>query len=186
MSTKYKFKANEIRLLRISQHYRKNFNFTINGIHAMQKHIDNIQNTYLKINKPDQEINTEINTKEYKEKINKSMRDDLNTPQALAHFLELIKNINKGLQSTKKDIKKSKKKIQNLLNSIVFTAIIFGINLQKTIDIIHQYVINLSKERTKFKDQKKYIEADKIRDDLIKKGYELKDTENKTEINKIK
>ena len=106
-----------------------------------------------------------------REKFEASMDDDFNTADAIAAIFELVKlaNINCGEGSTGKFVLSMKDRIVTLCD-------VLGIVTEKEEEILPDEIERLIEERQEARKNKDYAKADKIRDDLLKKGIILEDT----------
>lgn len=108
---------------------------------------------------------------ELREKFEAAMDDDFNTADAISAIFELVKlaNINCGRESSKKFIMAMKERIASLCD-------ILGIETKKEEEILPEEIERLIEERQEARKNRDYAKADKIRDDLLKKGIILEDT----------
>lgn len=170
------YPAEALRLLFLTTHYRSPIDYKEENLKQSAAAIQRINEFIAKLN--------EIKNKEENESIDQiienaekefenSMNDDLNTPQAIASIFELIKKINPLIDSGKTN-KKSVKKILNFLEE---TNKILGI-IQKYVKQIPKEILKLSELREKFRQEKRFSEADDTRDQITAKGYSIDDTPN--------
>ena len=109
------------------------------------------------------------------------MDDDFNTPIALEAIFELIRSTNR-LLDTEKLTKKDADKILTLLKKI--DAVFKIMDFKKKKETLPVDITTLIRRREELRKQKKWKESDKIRADLLKKGYELMDTPEGTKVRK--
>ncbi len=111
-----------------------------------------------------------------------SMDDDFNTPKAFAAFFNVIKKANLKIDKntlSKKDIKNIKKFFSDFED-------IFKIKTKKTkTQKIPDDIKQLLKARQKAREEKNWNESDKIRDALLKRGWQVQDTKDGQIIKKI-
>ena len=148
-------------------HYRTQVNFTIEGITSAQIALNRLYGAYKSLGEQTGTVD-----KDYVSKLKNAMDDDLNTSVALSLIWELIKNTN---------ISNEDKKATLLDFDKVFG---FGLDKIKT-DIIPEEIKKLVEEREKTRLDKDWSKSDELRDQIKNLGYEIKDTENGTEISKI-
>ncbi|MBU5678688.1 MAG: cysteine--tRNA ligase, partial [Candidatus Aenigmarchaeota archaeon] len=149
----------------LSAHYRKLLDFSIEKLKETQE-------AYLKI----KSLIFEIATKEKSEKINKKylkeferfINDDLNTPKALQILWKLVRD----------------KKAKGKLATIKEMDKVFGLNLIPETKIPED-VKRLVEKREILRNEKKFDEADKIREELKRMGYIIEDTREGPKIKKI-
>ncbi|MBL7053361.1 MAG: cysteine--tRNA ligase [Candidatus Portnoybacteria bacterium] len=148
-----------LRFLFLQTHYRSSQNFTWEIIKSAQKGLDNL---YDQINKLGNKLG-KID-KKYKDEFIDKISNDFNIPQALALTQQLLKS----------DLSN-----ENKLATILDFDKILGLNLDKIkkekIDIPEEIKKLLEKREQARKDEK-WKEADKIRKEIEKKGYQIEDT----------
>lgn len=105
--------------------------------------------------------------KEFLEK----MEDDLSTPEAIAVIWKMIKG-----EYKKEDIKATLLELDKIL----------GLKLAEKEEVrVPETVIKLVEERNKAKKEKNWVEADRLREEIKKKGYLVEDTKDDCKIKKI-
>ncbi len=146
-----------LRYLYLSTHYRKQMNFTWEAL-------DGAKTTWEKLNKFVTEVegNGEVSAENvFVKKFNEAVEEDLNTSQALAVVWELVK-------SEESDV--AKKSI--LLEMDKVLGLELGSYKEKEMS---EEVLDLLKQREVYRTEKNWVEADKIRDQLVALGVEVKD-----------
>lgn len=108
----------------------------------------------------------------YKQEFTNALDDNLNTPNALAHVWDMLKDEN-VLNADKKATLLDFDKVLGL-----------GMESWKT-DAIPEEVMNLVRERAKVKAVKNWARADELRNEIAKLGFEIKDKGEDYEIRKI-
>lgn len=152
----------------LGSHYRKQLVFSYDAL-------TQAQNTYLKLKNKVLSLKDEGNilsdkVKLYEEKFKDAINNDLNTSLMLTLVYEVLKD--KELNDlTKKEIIKSFDKV-------------LGLDLLKKeeikLDIDEKYILDKIEERRKAKENKDYLLADKIREELLNKNVRLIDTKDNT------
>lgn len=106
-----------------------------------------------------------------REKFESAMDDDFNTADAIAAIFEMVKlaNVNCNTDSSAIFVETMKDKITALCD-------ILGIKAEKEEEILPEEIERLIAERQEARKNKDYAKADRIRDDLLKKGIILEDT----------
>lgn len=172
-------------------HYRSPIDFSKS---AMEK----AKNTLVKINrmvsslmeiaesenkeKKDSEDFVEELISNTKSKFIESMDDDFNTPNAWKYFFEFESNVNK-LINEKKLNKALAEKLLNFIKEIDSIFQVFTFEIQKVKLTGEQK--KLIGEREKFRSEKNWKEADRIRDILLEQGIQLLDTKEGVKAEKI-
>jgi len=172
-----------LRFFMLNAHYRSPLNFSRELMEAAQNSLERIltcvgQLDYLikgdTLKEGDLTSEEEATIREadlLREKFEASMDDDFNTADAIAAIFELVKlaNINCGEGSTGKFVLSMKDRIVTLCD-------VLGIVTEKEEEILPDEIERLIEERQEARKNKDYAKADKIRDDLLKKGIILEDT----------
>lgn len=172
--------AEAIRYSLMNSHYRKQLNFTIEGINQSQSAIDRVNDLIfrlkdvVKTDADDSAVMKEL--EEANKNFFESIYDDLNVSEALGVFFSFIKSINISFDSinvsSRDAIIKFIERVNNIINC-------FNMNGEKEIESEDEEKINkLIEERTLAKKEKNYKRADEIRDELNSMGIEIMDTPN--------
>ncbi len=169
------FSSKALRELYLRSHYRQQLNFTMDSLKAGEINVKKINDFYQKfkeiksneLNKLEPKI--KVIYSKYLDKFELSLKDDLNTPNAIASLYEFMNEINKIKSFSKEDI-------QLILNFIERVNKIFALlNLDNKIP---NEIIELANKRKIARDNKNWDEADKIRARINELGYEIKDSKN--------
>jgi len=158
------YKPEVIRYFVISNYYRKPIDFSKKTMGNAENSFNRLKNIILEL-EDDGKIN-----KNYLNKFEKSMNDDLNTPMALAVLWKLVRD--------KKAVGKIKviKKIDSVL----------GLDLLKKEKIVVPVEVGkLIDEREKARAEKNWSDADKIRAKIKNLGYKIDDTNNGAKVSEI-
>jgi len=150
------------RYLCLSTHYRKRLNFSLDALESAQISYNKLKNIILEIkNKKDSKGSVGKYKKEFLTYIN----NDLNVSKGLALLWKVLKS-NLG----------SKEKYSLVLE---FDKV-FGLGLKNIKEEkIPKEILNLVKEREKYRKEKNWKKSDELRNLILKKGYEVKDTKER-------
>lgn len=152
--------------------YRNKINFTWEGIEANSKALIKLREGYQKhLNGKDNVSCDTIN--EFEEKFHKAINDDLNIPLAMGIVWDAIKYEKKS-----PDIAKLLKRFDTIL------AIDIDRKPVQEENNIPKEIIELAEKRKQARINKNWAESDKLRDEILSKGYTIKDTKEGYEINK--
>jgi len=182
-------KENNARVLRfffIKNSYRSNVDYNEKSISQTKKELQKIDEFIRRLKEKNFPNSKGIYVKkiieETKKEIKNSMDDDFNTPKVIATLFNFINKGNKLLD--KKNVSKNEaKQILIFLKGIdKFLGFIFWTNKKEKIP---ENILILAKKREKFRQEKKWDKADKIRKEIENLGFKLEDTKNGTEIKKI-
>jgi len=156
----------------LNSHYRSKLNFTWQGLEAAQNALNNLYEDYRNIFSDTTKKKLVEKGETYRRQFIDAINDDLNTPQALAIMWEAIKD-ESLLANDKKQLLLDFDKV-------------FGLGLSKIKRLeIPAEIKKLAAQREKLRREKKWQEADKLREDIEKLGYKIEDTEGKPEIKKL-
>lgn len=162
------------RLLCLQSHYRKQLIFTF-------ENLDNAENAYKKLKqktlslKQDDEVNKDGFDK-YNSLFIDQINDDMNTSSALTILYDVLKD-DELTDATKKALVESFDKVLSLD--------LLKKEESKVDEELEKYVLQKIVERKEAKVNKDFALADAIRNELLEKGIELKDTRDGTTWNKI-
>lgn len=158
-------------------HYRNKLNFTWDGIEAASKSLERLRNSYrLNLDGKDElTIEDKEKINKIEEKFHEAINDDMNMPLAMSYVWELARYEKKNPQ-----ISKMLKKFDTVL----------GIKIDKedtkNQKEIPQEILDLVEQRKIARQNKDWAKSDELRDLINKKGYDIKDTANGTELSNLK
>jgi len=172
-----KYSPEAIRFAFLSTHYRSPVDYSEDLLKQSEAAVDRIKEVYDKLTfikkqelkKPESDYD-DLTNKVF-QKFEEKMDDDFNTPEALAALFNFIKQINNLIFENKIDRKEAEKTLK-FLEKI---EEILGIISKKESKIPHQ-IYELAAKRELLRREKKWIEADRIRNEIEKMGYEIEDT----------
>ncbi len=165
------FSPLDFRYLCLQAHYRSKLNFTWEGMESAKNSRLRLQRIAQEIENKAQSTNrSQTLDSKYLSQFKEKIFDDLNTPEALAVVWEMVRDT-----EVKEDEKYAT--IQYLDKEIL------ALGLQESIiESIPKEILALSELRSKAKIEKNFAEADRIREEIERGGYTLKDTANGTKI----
>jgi cysteinyl-tRNA synthetase len=170
------YRASAIRFLLLGTHYRKTLNFTFQALKQAEQNIDRILNFMYELETTvfkDSE-NSELDKiiEEYNNRFAVALEDDFNIRQALNTLFEFIKKINIMIRNREIGGKDRDKIITAMRN---FDKVV-GVLPRKFEKELLSGEKELIEERNRLRKDKKYEEADKIRELLKEKGIIIEDT----------
>lgn len=144
-------------------HYRKPLDFSLTNLDAAKTSYDRITKRVAELKKKHHK--GEDFTKKYKKEFDESINDDLNTPKAVQVFIKALEDFDFD----------TKKKLALLEN---FDEVLgLGVkDMKEEIIKVPADVQKLIESREKLRKDKKWADADVIRERIKEKGYLLKDT----------
>lgn len=159
------------RLFNFSCHYKGKLNFTWDGIESASTSLNRLREGYQKhLNGTDIVSEDVINDME--NRFHQAINDDLNMPLAMSVVWEAVKYPEKS------------PKIAQLLEKF---DTVLGIKIaeKKEEQQIPQEVLDLVEQRKVARSEKNWPESDRLRDLIIEKGYNVKDTKEGVEVSKL-
>lgn len=168
------FEPLALREVYLRSHYRQQLNFNLESLQAGVVNVKKINDSYAKFIslKPNtqKESDIEKTAKEKLDMFEMALKDDLNTPIALASLYEFLNHANSKKTYSKKDI-------DIIINFIERCDKVFSL-LKKEKQNIPQEIIELAEKRKEARNNNNYGLSDKLRNEIIAKGYEIKDSKD--------
>ncbi|GBD97096.1 MAG TPA: cysteine--tRNA ligase [Nitrospirae bacterium] len=196
-----KYEPEVVRYFLLSAHYRSPIEFSDVQLNEAELSIDRYYTTVMRINDFIETAGTaekltafaelEELLSSFKDKFHNAMNDDFNTASALGFIFELIRELNRFLDSGPSGQKAKELVIQTseLLSEIGGVLNIFNKSPKqwysslmkvKKIDISESELQEKINERRKARETKEWATADKIRNELAEKGIILEDKKDVT------
>jgi len=118
-----------------------------------------------------------------KKEFEQYMDDDFNTPKGLASIFKLVTKGNRLIDKNKMTPQDAK----NILNFLKEVDQIFNFIFWKKPkkEKIPKKILELAKEREKYREQKKWQKADEIRKEIKQMGWRVEDTEKGPKLKKL-
>ena len=160
-----------IRLALLSSHYRQGLDWNEKIIHQASILLDKLYEIKFLLNGENTEYSSETNLEPIA-----YLADDLNTPGLIAELHKLVKDFNTA-NSNKSEIKIH----LNLISQAL--GILQDDSYKKISEELESKIHSLILKRKVAKDSKDYELADKIRNELLDLGVEIKDTSSGTDWN---
>lgn len=161
----------EYRMFNFSSVYRKKINFTFEAMDSAKIALKRLKDGYQRHLNGKDKVETEVIEK-FKEDFLNAINDDLNMPQAMSVVWNAIK------------YEKKSKKIADML--LDFDRVL-GLEIGKLEqeEELPKEILELVEKRKKAREEKDWKLSDNLRDEIIKLGYNIKDTKDGMEISKI-
>ncbi|OGU54295.1 MAG: cysteine--tRNA ligase [Ignavibacteria bacterium RBG_13_36_8] len=189
-----KYSAEVIRLFFAQTHYRGQLNFYDELLSATEKGLEKIFNiaeliTGKIVENNQNGVMPEFDFDRYHKEFESAMDDDFNTPQAVAVIFDFIRDANKVISENENIIFDFYKKLktflvrtaQNVLGVLSFDELRKTESESRENKLIEMII----RIRQKAKEEKNYVLADMLREELTKLGIELKDGKSGTSYKKI-
>ena len=164
------YEALVYKLFSYSCHYRNKLNFTWDGIDAASKSLERLRNGYQTHKNGNDDVE-DSKIEELERRFHEAINDDLNMPLAMGVVWEAVRYD-----------KKSPKIAQLLLK--FDTVLGLKIDQEQKVEIPEE-ILDLVEKRKQARQEKNWEEADRLRDLIKDKGYEVKDTKEGMDISKI-
>ena len=166
-----------IRFFILQAHYRSTVDFSNEALLAAEKGLQRLWNALETLNKIESSEKSTLDIKKLEEKCYNAMNDDLNSPILIASLFDGVKMINSIADGKEKISGEDLKKLTGLYNLFVFDILGFKKEVEvKSDNKAYEQVIDLLLNlRIEAKNNKDFITADKIRNELQNLGFTIKD-----------
>lgn len=178
------YDAQTVRYVLLSGSYRQPLNFTFDSLKAAQKALKKLQDFSKKI-----ELSSEHTLPLGSEnfgpfiEVQNAILNDLNTADALGKLFGLIKEISESISHGK--ILSSSEEMQEIQVGFGSVLNLFGfLFTQSKVETAPAEVISLADLRWVAKSSKDWAEADRLRDEIKKTGWVVKDTKDSYSLEK--
>lgn len=174
------------RFFMLQANYRSVLDFSDEALNAAEKGFDRLMEAIEHVEKLPTSADSSVDISAWKQKCYDAMNDDFNSPILIAHLFDAVKMIN-SIKAEKEQISKADvKQLQETLHS--FTFDVLGLKTKEAsvkkdqnstqVDSLVNMLINLRAEARANRD---FATSDKIRDQLLEMGVELKDHKDGTD-----
>ncbi len=162
------YDKNAIRYLLLSTHYRKQLNFTEDGIKASQQAVEKLQTFYNNLlnmkSFSDTDFGYSAVLKKAIEKFDTNLENDLNISGALGELFNLLHTTNKFIEENKLQKTDRDLVIEKLKN---INSILAVIDEEGTAEPLGKEIEQLIEQRQQARERKDFKLADEIRDKLL-------------------
>ena len=183
------FDLEAVRMFMLSAHYRSPINFSREMIEQAKTSLERLYTArdhyaFLLKNAKDGEMGErELALMQKVEAARKgfdsAMDDDLNTAEAMGNMFELVREANAAL-----DENSPKQAVSAVLDALEEMAKVFGILTRRTDDGGDEQVEALLEARARARSEKNWAESDRLRGEIEKLGYTVKDTKQGQQLTK--
>ncbi len=175
-----------VRFFMLQTHYRSTLDFSNDALKAAEKGFDRFMNALETLEKIKVSTTSTVDAEMYKQNCFAAMDDDLNTPIALAHLFDAVRQINSVYAGTETIDNSNLTELKKLFHTFAFD--IFGLKKEneKSTESLEENLVSILLElRKEAKENKNYAASDAIRDKLKNIGIEIKDSKEATTWEKI-
>ena len=169
-----------LRYLLLSVHYRKQLNFTFEGVEQAESALRRADDFLLRVQETRSErpSNPGVTSRvaAARGQFEAAMDDDLNTSAALASVFELIRDVNPAIEA-KEFGGENRAEIVAFFNDVNQVFDVFRIEEEELEDV---QVLELIRQREAARDSRDFARSDAIRDQLLEQGILLEDTREGT------
>lgn len=164
-----------VRFFMLQAHYRSTLDFSNAAIQASEKGFHRLMNAIKLIPNLNTSNSSSFNFENLKTEVYNALNDDFNTPLAIAALFEGVRIINSINDGKDTITAADKTQLQKLFGEIVFD--VFGLKKEEAnnsdkIDGLIKLILEL---RNEVRAKKDFATSDKIRDELLKLGIQVKD-----------
>ena len=158
------FSPLNFRYLCLTTHYRKPLDFDFDNLKSAKNSYERLKNIIAEF-KDDKKEN-----KIYLKKFEEAINDDLNIPNALQILWNLVRD----------------EKAEGKLRTIKRMDEVFGLKLlEKENFSVPKNIRDLAEKRQRLREEKNWVESDKLRDEINKLGYIIEDKEEGYSLKKV-
>lgn len=163
------FDPMDLRLAMLASHYRSQMNFTWNALEQARTNRNTLETLRTRLAESSANSGESLDTEAFARSFASAIEDDLNTPEAIALLLTLANETNKKLDE------QSLSNPEDVLKTINESLDLLGIVPEKK-QTVPAHILKLAKARQKAREEKKFREADSLREEIEKAGWSIKDT----------
>ena len=169
-----------IRFFILQAHYRSTIDFSNEALQASEKGLERLMTAVKTLEELKPSEKSTVNIQSLKEKCFAALDDDINSPVAIAHLFDGVKMINSIKAGNEKISVEDLDELKSFFNSMVFDILGFKEEQSDSGDnaVLGKSIELLLTLRNEAKANKDWGTADKIRDELIAIGVEIKDTKD--------
>jgi cysteinyl-tRNA synthetase len=175
------YEPRTVRYLLISAHYRQSLNFTFQGLDSAKSalaRLDNFNDALSEYSA--KEGGDGKSVKAAMKGVEKALDDDLNVSEALAVAFDLVRSVNDkmaGGELGRKDKMAAEEFMKELGQMLGFT---FG--RTSSDEGTPKSILELVERRDQARAEKRFAEADKLRDQMAEQGFVIEDTDKGTKV----
>ena len=169
------FSPLDFRYLCLTTHYKKPLLFSFENLESAKNAYQRLKNIIKELSNSEDKVNKK-NIEGARKEFSSFVEDDLNMPRALSYLWEILRDESTRLNASEKYVL-----------ALEFDKI-FGLRLDAISDekiSVPSDVKKLIDAREKARVEKNWKEADKLRDEIQKKGFQLNDTKDGVRVERV-
>lgn len=173
-----------IRFFILQAHYRSTVDFSNEALQASEKGLERLLDAFNRIDSIVVSKSSTIDLNALKKKMFEAMNDDLNTPIVISYLFELSKIINNVIAGNEQIDNDGVQELKALIELFFYNLLGMKSDADSSgqrEEAYHQVVDMLLEQRLVAKQNKDWATSDKIRDELMALGFEIKDTKDGSE-----
>ena len=174
-----------IRFFILQAHYRSTVDFSNEALQASEKGLTRLLESYTRLQKLVASPTSTVEVKDLREKCEKTMCDDLNSPIVISHLFDASKAINTVADGNGTISREDLEELKNVFKLFLEDLLGLQIENQETTnkDAYKQAIDLLLNIRLDAKKNKDWATSDRIRNELTTLGFTTKDTKDGFEWN---
>ncbi len=176
------FSPSVVRFFMMQAHYTSILDLSDSALQASEKGYHKLMEGLKSLDSLDTSNTSDFDVATWKQQCYTAMNDDFNTPVLIAHLFEAVRQINLINDGKATITQEHKQELQDTLSTFVF--LVLGLTApsgengaSETLEGVLRLLIDL---RNKARVNKDFVTSDKIRDELIAMGIQLKDSKEGT------
>lgn len=175
-----------LRFFFLLAHYRSETNFTLAGLKDAEKSVQRLDDWIERLQripagKSKKPLRVKPLIKRWQNQLLRDLNDDLNTPEAVKHLFEIMRETNRFMEDQQMDYESA----QTILDFLFTLDAIFPVfKFESKKAPIPPHVQQLVKDREAARKAKDWAKADAIRAELLHHGFELMDTADGPQVRK--
>jgi cysteinyl-tRNA synthetase len=179
------FKPEVLRYFFLSAHYRSGLNYDRETLEACRRGLEEFNQTFKRVEEalgsgdgvePQDLLGLRLAVDEVEEKFKEAMDDDFNTPRAMAVLFDLARETRRVLSQSSHMTAGAKSLIGEAASKLHEWGGLLGIVSSEKSEIPSE-VEELARLRARMKTEKKYKEADEIRNRVLQMGFLIEDVQ---------
>jgi cysteinyl-tRNA synthetase len=179
------YESRIVRYLLLSTHYRQSLNFTFNGLDSAKGALERLDafTDALAGHKTDEAGRPASMAKKTLTAVLKALDDDMNIAAALAEVFDFVRLYNERMANR---ILTERERVAAIGFMTELGALLgFTFGKSQTDQAVPPSILSLIEKRDEARKEKRFAEADRIRDEIKEKGYLVEDTPEGRRIKKV-